>query len=92
MTELHDKHCQVCEGGTPRLTKEQAEKLLCKTPHWTLHEDHGQISREFNFKGFMRTMSFVNAVAWVANQQGHHPDMNVGYNYCHINYSTHAVD
>ena len=36
-------------------------------------------------------MSFVNAVAWIANQENHHPDMKVGYNYCEIDYSTHAI-
>ena len=36
-------------------------------------------------------MAFVNAVAWVAHQQDHHPDLEVGYNRCKIVYTTHAV-
>ena len=37
-------------------------------------------------------MGFINAVAWIANKEMHHPDIQLGYNYCEINYSTHAID
>lgn len=43
----------------------------------------------YEFKGFLKTMSFVNAVAWVANRQMHHPDMEVSFNKCIINITTH---
>ena len=36
------------------------------------------------FKNFYKTMAFVNAIAWIANQENHHPDIEVGYNYCVI--------
>ena len=36
-------------------------------------------------------MAFVNAVAWIAHQEDHHPDLEVGYNRCHVRYSTHAI-
>ena len=51
----------------------------------------GEISKSFSFKNYYETMAFVNAVAWVANQQDHHPDMEVGYNKCTVRYSTHSV-
>ena len=37
-------------------------------------------------------MAFVNAVAWVANSEGHHPDLEVNFNKCTVNFITHAVD
>ena len=37
-------------------------------------------------------MAFVNALAWIANQENHHPDFKVGYNYCHVLFTTHAAD
>src|SRR4029078_12308599 len=49
------------------------------------------IRREFAFRDFYRTMSFVNALAHVANIEDHHPDLEVGYNYCHVTFTTHAV-
>jgi len=91
MSELTEGHCAPCEGGVPTLTRSEAEKLLSKIDNWQLREDGNEISRHFEFKNFYKTMAFVNAVAWIANQEGHHPDMGVGYNYCHIRYSTHAI-
>lgn len=92
MTELHKIRCVGCEGGIPSLTKEEVTTLLPQVNHWQVSADNKKIHRRFEFKGFYKTMAFVNAVAWIANQENHHPDMEVGYNYCIINYTTHAVD
>ena len=54
--------------------------------------DATEIRREFAFKGFYKTMGFVNAVAWIANGEGHHPDLEVGWGRCLVRYTTHAVD
>lgn len=48
-----------------------------------------KLTRTFEFKGFLKTMSFVNAVAWEANKQMHHPDMEVSFSRCTINITTH---
>ena len=53
--------------------------------------DAKQIHKDFKFKGFNATTGFVNAVAWIANQEGHHPDLEVGYNHCLVRYTTHAI-
>jgi len=55
---------------------------------WELIED-SKIRKTFGFKGFLKTMSFVNAVAWEANRIMHHPDMEVSFNKCTINITTH---
>lgn len=55
---------------------------------WEKIEDK-KLRRVFEFKGFLKTMSFVNAVAWEANRIMHHPDMEVGFNKCVINITTH---
>ncbi|HKD53078.1 MAG TPA: 4a-hydroxytetrahydrobiopterin dehydratase [Steroidobacteraceae bacterium] len=92
MTALATRRCKPCEGGTPPLTPEQAAQLLTQVSSaWTLTNCAHAIRREFSFRDFYRTMSFVNAVAHVANIEDHHPDLEVGYNYCHVTYTTHAV-
>jgi 4a-hydroxytetrahydrobiopterin dehydratase len=53
--------------------------------------DAKSLERALEFKDFYRTMSFVNAVAHIANVEDHHPDLEVGYNYCRISYSTHSI-
>ena len=92
MNDLAGKHCVPCEGGVAPLdtvtTRPYLEKL---SAGWQLDTDGKAIRREYAFKNFYRTMSFVNAVAHIANTEDHHPDLEVGYNYCRIKFSTHAI-
>src|SRR5579871_6404868 len=89
--DLGTKHCVPCEGGVPALTKDQVKKFLAEVKDWQVNAENTQISKRFTFKGFYKTMAFVNAIAWIANQENHHPDMEVGYNYCVIRFTTHAI-
>jgi len=91
MSDLTTKRCLPCEGGIPPLAKEVIAEHLKKLTHWKLAEDGKEIIRYFHFSDFYHTMAFVNAVAWIANQENHHPDLEVGYNYCRVRYSTHAI-
>ena len=90
--DLTDRKCVPCEGGVPTLTRAEAEAMLPQVPGWELAEDAKSIHRRFEFKGFYKTMSFVNAMAWIANAENHHPDFTTGYNYCDVTFTTHAID
>jgi 4a-hydroxytetrahydrobiopterin dehydratase len=89
---LADKHCKPCEGGVAPLSRDQAEAFL-KDLHddWTIDSGSKEISRTCHFKNYYQTMAFVNALAWIAHGEDHHPDIEVGYNRCHVRYSTHAI-
>src|SRR5688572_12231012 len=89
--ELHTIRCVGCEGGIPALSSEEINQLMPEVSQWQVNPDHTVISRRFEFKGFYKTMAFVNAIAWIANQENHHPDMEVGYNYCLVKFTTHAI-
>lgn len=92
MTELHTRRCVPCEGGVAPLTRAAAEEVLQRLDeNWQLSLDATSLQREFRFKDFFRTMSFANAVAHVANLEDHHPDLEVGYGYCRVRYTTHAA-
>lgn len=91
MSDLTQKHCKACEGGVPPLTREEIAKLHPKIPNWILSADAKSMSKHFKFKDFHQTMDFVNKIAAMANEEGHHPDMKVGYNYCTVEYTTHAL-
>lgn len=91
MSELRTIRCVGCEGGIPALTHDEIVKLLAEVNEWVVSSDETMISKRFTFKGFYKTMAFVNAIAWIANQENHHPDLEVGYNYCLVKYTTHAV-
>ena len=92
MSELKDRHCEACEGGVDPLDEARARELLGQVHEdWSLSDDGKEIRRDFKFKGFYRTMAFVNALAWVAHREDHHPDLEVGYNRVRVRFSTHAI-
>ena len=91
-TPLRDRKCQACAPGTPPLDAAEAVKLLRTLQDgWRIADDGKSLRRAYGFKDFYRTMAFVNAVAWVANVEDHHPDMEVGYNYCRLVFATHSI-
>lgn len=89
MSDLTEKRCLPCEGGVAALSAERIQELLKSLPAWQVcgHE----IVREFHFKNFYQSMAFANAVAWIADQENHHPDMTVTYTQCIVKYSTHSI-
>ena len=64
------------------------EKAKTELEGWEIVEEQ-KLRKTYQFKGFLKTMSFVNAVAWQANKLMHHPDMEVSFNKCVINITTH---
>jgi 4a-hydroxytetrahydrobiopterin dehydratase len=92
MSELAHGKCIPCEGGLAPLDQIQAtEHLVQLDPAWRLSEDSRQLSRAFRFESYQGTIAFVNAVAWIAESQDHHPDLQVGYRMCTVTYTTHAI-
>jgi len=71
---------------------QRALELLLEIPGWELNRELPAIGRTLRFNNFHETMAFVNAVASIAHREDHHPDLEVGYNYCTVHYRTHAVD
>lgn len=90
--DLTDKHCAPCEGGVDSFDRAKAEEYLVELDGWKLSEDGKMINRRFEFRGFFRTMAFINAMAFIVNNESHHPDFTAGYNYCDIGFTTHAID
>jgi 4a-hydroxytetrahydrobiopterin dehydratase len=90
--DLSEKKCAPCEGGVEPLEAAKV-KLLRRQLHkdWKIAKDSKSIERSLKFKDFYRTMSFVNALSHMANTEDHHPDLKVGYGYCHVTYSTHSI-
>ena len=93
---LINKKCVPCHGGVSALTPEEAKRMLSRLVSggkdgWQIVEDGRAIKREFKFPDFYRTMSFVNAVAHLANIEDHHPDLECGWGYCRVRYQTHAI-
>jgi len=90
--DLADKHCKPCEGGVEAFDRKTAEQYLSALEGWSLSDDGKMISRRFEFRGFFRTMAFINAMAYIVNNENHHPDFSAGYNFCEVGFTTHAID
>ena len=91
-TSLLNQRCLPCEGGVDPIPADAAGRLMSQLHgDWSLAEDARAISRDYQFKDFHQTMAFVNALAWVAHREDHHPDLEVGYRHCRVRYSTHAI-
>jgi len=88
--DLTAKKCVPCEGGVQPLSQERIDELLKELDGWEYN--NGKISRAFSFKDFYETVEFVNAIAWIANREGHHPDLEVSYNTCKAHFWTHAIN
>jgi len=92
-TDLVSRRCEPCEGGVPPLEEAAVRELMdALDDRWRLNDDGKSIVRLFEFAGYHRTISFVNAVAWVAENEGHHPDLKVHYGKVEVLYTTHAID
>lgn len=86
---LKEKKCKPCEGGVAPFTADQIKEHLKQLNGWK--ESGNEISKEFEFKNYYQTAAFVNAVAWIAHQENHHPDIAFGYKTAKVAYSTHAI-
>ena len=91
MTDLTAKRCLPCEGGVAPMDAAEAAGMLGQLTDWVLDEAGKEISREYTFKNYYQTMAFVNALAWIAHKEDHHPDLQVGYNRVQVRYSTHSI-
>jgi len=88
--ELSDKRCVPCRGGVPAMGAEEAERLISRVSGWTLEEETKGIRREFRFRNFAEAMRFALQVGEIAEAEGHHPDLSVGWGYCTVRFRTHA--
>ena len=89
MTDLVTKHCKPCEGSTVPYSAQQTREMLKQLKAWIVED--GRLVKLYLFKNYHETMAFVNALAWISHREDHHPDLQVGYNKCRVEYSTHAI-
>ena len=91
LSALAREHCKPLKGEAHRLDRAAIDALLGALPGWELAADDGSILRTFKFDDYHRTIAFVNALAFIAHREDHHPDLGVHYNRCVVEYSTHDV-
>ena len=88
---LVQKKCQSCNKNTPKLTIKEMDNLLNQVKNWTINDNKEMIFKKFNFKNFNEALIFTNKVANIAEEEGHQPDISLGWGYCLIMIHTHAI-
>jgi 4a-hydroxytetrahydrobiopterin dehydratase len=87
MTHFLHMKCQALDGAP--MSEQVIRDHLAQVSGW--HLANGAIEKAFSFKNYHETMAFVNALAWVAHTEDHHPDLAVSYNRCVVRFNTHSV-
>lgn len=88
---LSEKQCVPCRGGIPALSREEIEPYLEQVSRWQLAEQANRISRTFNFPDFKTALRFVNHVGELAEEMGHHPEIQFGWGHASVEIWTHKI-
>lgn len=88
---LLEKKCVACDGGVKPLDRQTIGQYLDEIPQWTLSADGLKIFRRYEFADFVKAVVFVQAIADVAEAEGHHPDIHISYNKVLLELFTHAI-
>lgn len=86
---LSHRHCR---RDVEKLEAADIEPLAAALDdEWSVNLESGELSRSFGFGNYYQTIAFVNALAWMAHREDHHPDLEVSYKRCVVHYTTHSV-
>lgn len=102
-SDLAARHCGPCTAGTPPLAGEDLARLLGQLDGWST-EEHGEagvqeagahrplrLVKQYRFPDFRQALAFVNRVGEVAEQEGHHPDIELGWGRVKLTVWTHSI-
>jgi 4a-hydroxytetrahydrobiopterin dehydratase len=90
VSELASAHCEVCAPGTPPLPEEEAAELATEVPGWE-RDGNKSLRREFSLPDFKDAFGLVARAALVAESEGHHPDIELGWGRATFQLTTHAA-
>ena len=95
MSDLLNKKCVPCEGGTFPFNISEIHKYQKKVDGWDILKDKKEIFcliKKFKFKNFLESQNFINKVGEISENEGHHPDIFFGWGYAEIKITTHAIE
>ena len=86
MTALHEQHCRTEKAP---LGNAERRAALAQLKGW--REAGGALEKTFAFAGWLETIAFVDALAWICHVEDHHPELSVSYDRCTVRFSTHSA-
>jgi len=92
MSELASKQCVPCRGGVPPLKGKELRELCAELAGgWRVVDEH-HLEKEYKFKDFREALAFTNRVGEIAEREGHHPDIHLGWGKVKLSIWTHKID
>tara|TARA_X000001036_G_scaffold374788_1_gene363319 strand:- start:252 stop:590 length:339 start_codon:yes stop_codon:yes gene_type:complete len=94
MSDLAKKKCVACNGKIPPFDTSEIHKYLKKVDDWEVKNDNEKnfyLIKNFKFKNFQESQTFVNKVGNISEEENHHPDIFFGWGYCRVKIFTHAI-
>lgn len=90
-SDLSKCKCEPCQGGIPPMTEEEAKAHLKLISGWELVDNATAIQKRFKFSNFSLTMKFANLIADLAEIEGHHPILTIGWGFCIVRFKTSKI-
>ena len=94
MNDLLNKKCAPCEGGVIPFDISEIHKYQKKVDGWDISKEKNKVfflKKKFTFSNFLKSQKFINNVAEISEEEGHHPDISFGWGYAKINITSHAI-
>ena len=91
MSGLSSKTCVPCRGGVPPLRGEEIQSLIEQVPGWRVIDEH-HLEKGYAFSDFLTALDFVNRIGGIAEEQGHHPDIDLGWGRVGVKIWTHKIN
>ena len=90
--DLENQKCEPCSGNTLKFKPVEISIYLSKLDDWSVNDEQDMIFKKYKFKTFKKALNFTNLVGKVADNEGHHPDISLGWGYCLVMIHTHAIN
>ena len=93
--DFHKKKCIPCEGHVLSFTREQIDEYLKYLEDWKVLINEKKafyLSKIYKFSNFEESLSFINKISNLAEEENHHPDLKFGWGYAEVNIFTHAIN
>ena len=88
---LYELKCSACSGKTPKLSNDEISSNLKKIINWQTNDNKEMIYKRIAFTNFNKALDLANLIGEIAQKEGHHPDISLGWGYCLILIHTHAI-
>ena len=89
--DLKNKKCLPCSVSTAKFNENTISEHLNKLSNWSVNDEQTMIFKKFEFKTFKQALNFTNQVGLIADKEGHHPDISLGWGYSLLMLHTHAI-